>query len=82
MGGGGSLIFLQLLNFSLWNILNTIQVLSLKVLVESVLDLADSSAEEGIHFGNLAPLGSNLLVHVKNELILFLGPLPSHNSWI
>ena len=51
-------------------------------MVESVLDLTDSSAEEGFHFGDLAPLGSNLLVHVKNELIFFLGPLPSNNGWV
>ena len=30
----------------------------------------------------MTPLGSNLLVHVKNEFILLLGPLPSNNGWI
>ena len=58
------------------------KVLSFQVLVESVFDLAHGPSKKWLHFGDLAPLRSDTLVHFKDELIFFFGPLSSNDRWI
>ena len=60
--------------FYLWNIF------ALKILVVSIFDLTDSTANQGVHFGYLWPFGANAVEHHEDELIFFTGPFSSNDG--
>ena len=63
-------------------VLDLRDILILQVLVESVFDLRHRPAQEQIHLWDLRPLRSNLVVHLKDELVLLGCPFPPNDWWV
>ena len=76
-----SLIFnvrLQIFNFDG----AALNIFTLQALVESVLDLANCPAQQGLHLAELGPFGAVGLVHPDDEIVLLGTPVSAHDSWV
>ena len=61
------------------NILDLVDVFAFQILIEPILDLADSPANQRTHFRDLRPLRANLVEHLQNELVLLAYPVPPND---
>lgn len=59
-----------------------VDVLAFQVLVESILDLGDRSAQQRLHLRDLRPFRADLCVHFDDKLIFLARPFPPHDARI